>query len=471
MKTNSVSLEVVRGNSIGRRYVLVGQTITLGNRLNGALGIDLSTEEGSGPRKMSGRHALIERAGSGLSLRDLDTPGGTFVNRQRVLPGQARALQSGDVVQLGGVQLKLLEEGATHSKAPAPVEETPGFAFEVTTGVVCRNWDELLTAAAQRWSVLRDHLESGKLLEFVRSIGRPDLAPSTMGSWDERLDDWLANLPTTRVKSPVLDVVSPRVVVVKVAPGGGKTRRNLVLANVGYRLLKVSARIDPKVDWLAIGGDFAKGTVTVVESTPVVLEIQIPDELRSPCEASLILESNGGQQSILIRLEAAVRADSIPVESIGRPGSRSPLRNVSIVTRLIWCIGGACFARGLIAVANGLFPIAATGVDPPETPGMMGPLVLFALAGAGVGALWLGPKARSDARAMVPNWLMVSCALALFGVFLATTLVAICRTIETPLGSFGSSLLGRGLLWACLGLGLAGLSVWLVPVAQKGRAL
>ena len=61
--------------------------------LNGEPGIDLGAEEGASPRRMAAKQAQVDCAAEGLSLRDLDSPGGTFVNRQRVLPGQARPLQ------------------------------------------------------------------------------------------------------------------------------------------------------------------------------------------------------------------------------------------------------------------------------------------------------------------------------------------------------------------------------------------
>src|SRR5437868_1955272 len=101
------SLEVVRGRDIGRVYGLApGETI-LGNALNGQPGLDLIEQEGASPRRMAAQHAAITWTGQELMVRDLDTPGGTFVNRQRLLSGQSRRLQVGDVIQLGSVQLQV----------------------------------------------------------------------------------------------------------------------------------------------------------------------------------------------------------------------------------------------------------------------------------------------------------------------------------------------------------------------------
>ena len=57
---------------------------------------------------MAARQAQLDLSAQGLTIRDLESPGGTFVNRQRLLPGQSRTLQPGDLIQLGGVQLKVV---------------------------------------------------------------------------------------------------------------------------------------------------------------------------------------------------------------------------------------------------------------------------------------------------------------------------------------------------------------------------
>ncbi|HEX8202785.1 MAG TPA: FHA domain-containing protein, partial [Isosphaeraceae bacterium] len=90
---NGWALEVVRGADAGRLYALNGGQIVLGNALGGAPGIDLSDQEGNSPRRMAARQAQLECSTTGVRLRDLDSPGGTFVNRQRVLSGQGRELQ------------------------------------------------------------------------------------------------------------------------------------------------------------------------------------------------------------------------------------------------------------------------------------------------------------------------------------------------------------------------------------------
>src|SRR6516164_8846582 len=112
------ALEVVRGKDAGRVFALGSGEIVLGNAPGDAHGLDLASQESAGsPRRMAGRHAAIDCSTRGLAVRDLESPGGTFVNRQRVLPGKATPLQPGDVIQLGGVQLKVVAKSSTPQPA------------------------------------------------------------------------------------------------------------------------------------------------------------------------------------------------------------------------------------------------------------------------------------------------------------------------------------------------------------------
>src|SRR3954447_15007253 len=117
------ALEVVRGRESGRVYSLGRGETVLGNAPAGEAGIDLSAHEGDSPRRMAARQAQLDLTPQGLTVRDLDSPGGTFVNRQRLLPGQARLLQPNDLLQLGGVQVKVVAVAPPAPK-PSPVAKT-----------------------------------------------------------------------------------------------------------------------------------------------------------------------------------------------------------------------------------------------------------------------------------------------------------------------------------------------------------
>ncbi len=275
------SLEVVRGREVGRILALtVGENV-LGNGLNGSPGLDLRDQEAGSPRRMAARQAVIEANGAELSIRDLDSPGGTFVNLQRLLAGQARRLQPGDEIQLGGVRLRLLAAAASPTRAraeappslpsspaavrPAPPPMPPPTAakaapgrpsapFSIGQSVACRTWDDFLIVAAQRWRDLRDELDSGRLADYLRQIGRTDLLPGPAAgrSSDDRLDEWLSRLPVTQASSPELDV-HPASLELRTALGG-ITRHVLRITNVGFRLLRGTLRIEPAgTTWLRLG--------------------------------------------------------------------------------------------------------------------------------------------------------------------------------------------------------------------------
>ncbi len=181
-------VEVVRGRDVGRRYQVGTGETPIGNAIAGVPGFDLSDQESNSTRRMAGRHACLTASGEALSIRDLESPGGTFVNRQRLLAGQVRPLQPGDLIQLGAVQLEVkravqLEPQAARPSKPQPVSQpqvqpraaTLSTPFTIKGGSLCKSWDDFLILAAQRWALVRDELTSGRLAEHLSRIGRTDL--------------------------------------------------------------------------------------------------------------------------------------------------------------------------------------------------------------------------------------------------------------------------------------------------------
>lgn len=471
------SLEVVRGKDAGRRFALALGPVVLGNAPGSNAAINLSDQEGTSPKRMAARQAQVECSNGAVTIRDLDSPGGTFVNRQRVLPNQARPLHEGDVIQLGGVQLKLVPASQPQPKStppPAPAQPqkataTPAPAasasksapvsFALKAGPTCRSWDDFLVISAQRWSDLRDELTSGRLAAYLASIGRADLAPNAKapGTPDERLDDWLGRLPTTRSSGPELDV-HPASLTINAASAGGSTERALRITNTGHRLLRTSARIEPaQTPWLKIGRAFAAGPFTTVEGTDLPIEVAIPIVVTAPMSADVVLESNGGTKRVTVRLEPTAKHESIPSGVAAAPiraewNIRERIARLSPTARIAWCAGLAFGVRVLVGLVGMVF--SAPGRPQPD---LFAPAVAFGLAG-GVIAAWLGSR-RGEIRD-VP-----SCGFAgmVAGVLLAALVVAIFRAGEAPLDSFASSIWIAAPLWAAVGAGLAGLSVVLVP--------
>ncbi len=466
------ALEVVRGKDEGRVFALGAGEVVLGNAPGDRGGLDLASQEApASPRRMAARHASLECSPGGLSVRDLESPGGTFVNRQRVLPGQAKPLQPGDVIQLGGVQLKVVDSRSASAPSPPPRPAAkPGlFAYSIPGGPTCRTWDDFLTASAQRWEALREELVSGRLAGFLTSIGRGDLAPSARapGSADERLDAWLGSLPTTAAARPELDV-HPARLVIRVAPGGGTVRRSFQVANVGHRLLRSTARVEPPgVAWLKLPPEFAGGPFVTVEGSEVPLDVAIPETLDRPLRAELVIEGNGGSKRVTVILEAKTAQAEIPDAN---PSGDRPSAGGATIAELIarqspaarvgtW--GMAALAlRLVIGVASGSIGEDAMTASGPDAPG----LARVAATLAAVGGLIGGALAiRKGGPREGPTGGFAGGAA---GVIVASALVATCRAVEPALGPWSTSVIAVCALWAAIGSGLAALSTLVV----KGKS-
>jgi pSer/pThr/pTyr-binding forkhead associated (FHA) protein len=485
-------LEVVRGKDPGRHYPLARGETLIGNALSGESGIDLGDQEAGAPRRMAARQAAIDLMGDMPAVRDLNSPGGTFVNRQRLTAGQARPLQPGDVIQLGGVQLKLVESSGRHpgSLAPAPSTSSPAhtpsagrgpgaaapragqgtFLYTLKSGAGCRSWDDFLTLSAQRWQEMCEELTSGCLSAFLVSIGRTDLTPDpqTPGTADERLDAWLAGLPTTKPPKPELDV-HPLKLAIRAPAGGGTTWSKVRVSNTGYRLLRSTARVEPvNAAWVTLPPEFAGRPFVTIDETELPLELRIPESLASPLSATLVIDGNGGSQRIAITLEPGGGAGDLVHEPSGAAATRydvslrdwiaSQPANVRLwgwsVAALLLRLG-----IGLAAWAAGLFGVGIAG----DSPGLVGPGFFLAVVGVLLGVSFAAKRgATNDA---------VSAGFAggFAGLLSATILVAISRSVEAILGPLRVWSLTPLVLWAGLGAALAGLSLWLVPPRSRSE--
>ena len=71
--------------------------------------VDVDLEDQEPPDRVwsSRQHACIIFQDGQLTIEDLNSSNGTFVNRTRVYPGQKRPLSVNDVVQIGTVQMRV----------------------------------------------------------------------------------------------------------------------------------------------------------------------------------------------------------------------------------------------------------------------------------------------------------------------------------------------------------------------------
>ena len=98
----------MRGQKINQEFPIYEGHNFIGRADEKPVDIDLDDQEPPDRVWSSRQHALITLEGGKLSIEDLNSANGTFVNRVRIYPGQKRELAVGDVLQVGTVQMKLL---------------------------------------------------------------------------------------------------------------------------------------------------------------------------------------------------------------------------------------------------------------------------------------------------------------------------------------------------------------------------
>jgi FHA domain len=447
-------LEVVRGKGVGRCYPLAPGRSVLGNALGGDSGIDLGGEEGASPRRMAARQAEIVADSQALSVRDLESPGGTFVNSQRVLAGQSRSLRDGDLIQLAGVQLRVVSRAPVAAVGIGPLV-TP---YHTASGTTCRTWDDFLTASSKDWTSLREELVSGRISTFLRSIGRDDLLPTPPASKtdDERLDAWLGRLPVSRPLEADMDV-HPSVLRIR-ASLPGTTRRSVSITNTGYRLLRSTLKIEPATtDWLRIAPPFGHEPFTTAETTEFQVEITTPDTMTEPRVASVIVESNAGLRTLAVHLDPPAKLEpEPPVDPAMTSGAGLGdwLASFNPAARVFNTMLLGLLFRVLLSAGDVIVPSAVS-------PGLAGSGLLFAGLGALVGLI-LATRAKA-----VRDAFPAAFAGAFAGLFLASIAVAACRAVEPWIG------IDRGwtawTFWVLAGGVLAVVSLWVRPYRTLER--
>lgn len=100
-------LVVIRGLKINAEYPIYEGHNFIGRADEKPVDIDLEDQEPPDRIWSSRQHAFISYENGGLVIEDLNSSNGTFVNRQRIYPGQKCPLNPNDVVQIGTVQMKL----------------------------------------------------------------------------------------------------------------------------------------------------------------------------------------------------------------------------------------------------------------------------------------------------------------------------------------------------------------------------
>jgi hypothetical protein len=101
-------LLVLRGQKRNVEYPIFEGPNFLGRSDEKPVDIDLEEQEPPDRVWCSRQHACIFWEANELSIEDLNSANGTYVNRTRVYPGAKRPLTVNDIVQIGNVQLKVV---------------------------------------------------------------------------------------------------------------------------------------------------------------------------------------------------------------------------------------------------------------------------------------------------------------------------------------------------------------------------
>jgi len=100
-------LVVQRGLKVGAEYPLYDGANYLGRTGDRPADIDLNGLEPPDQVWSSRQHAVIHRDADMLSLEDLNSLNGTFLNRTRLQAGRKYVLRNDDVIQIGTLQFRV----------------------------------------------------------------------------------------------------------------------------------------------------------------------------------------------------------------------------------------------------------------------------------------------------------------------------------------------------------------------------
>lgn len=100
-------LSVTRGLKQNIDYPIYPGQNYIGRADEKPVDVDLDDQEQPDRVWSSRQHALILFENGSLTIEDLNSANGTFINRGKLAPGQKQTLKPDDVIQIGTVQLKV----------------------------------------------------------------------------------------------------------------------------------------------------------------------------------------------------------------------------------------------------------------------------------------------------------------------------------------------------------------------------
>ena len=102
-------LEIVRGLRPNWKFPIFEGRNMIGRADQQPVEIDLQPQEPEDRVWSSRQHAVITCTKGAMVIEDLNSSNGTYVNRLRVPPGEKRPLKKDEIIQIGEVQMRVLE--------------------------------------------------------------------------------------------------------------------------------------------------------------------------------------------------------------------------------------------------------------------------------------------------------------------------------------------------------------------------
>ncbi len=230
--------------------------------------------------------------------------------------------------------------------------------FVFPSGRHCGNFDELVLACDNEWRSAQELLKQGYLETFLGGVGRTDLALAARQAAqapdaDRALEEFITKLPGAGREPARLDVQPAVIDLGRVERGSDRTL-TLRLENQGAGLLYGTVACE-KTPWLALGE--APGAPEKVFQCrhALTLPVQVLGKaLRAadrPLEGQVLIESNGGTASVIVRAEVPVQ----PYPEGALAGARTP-RQLAEKARLNPRGAASQFEKGAVTAwyeANG----------------------------------------------------------------------------------------------------------------------
>jgi hypothetical protein len=223
--------------------------------------------------------------------------------------------------------------------------------FVFTTGRQCRSYDELALACHEDWDEARNLLKQGYLERFLGGLGRADLARAARDAAraadpDLGLDELLDKLPSEVLQPPYLHAGSAEVNLGTLKVSEDR-RFELRLENRGMRLLRGSVTCDDS-PWLAVGeGAGAQQKLFQFTGSGAIPVHVVGQRLRAgnkPLEGRLVVESNGGSVTVIVRAAVPIR----PFPDGPLKGATTP-RRVAELAKTAPKEAAAYFENGAVA--------------------------------------------------------------------------------------------------------------------------